>query len=255
MNGQTEYGPLPNTEPLQYLQRQYTASLLGQIAKANASVLSTLNVSLKHDLPIPVSSKMTLERLAELGSKTPDLAWPIFSAFWAELTAEGRPPIMFAIDGVGHIMRPSAYLTPELKPIHAHDLAMVRHFVDHLSGARALPNGGVVLAAATASNNPANPSLEFAIEQNEARQASATDIPQWNPYKVIDQRVAQSLSGVDVLRLKGLSKDEARSIMEYYAASGLVRRTVNAPFVSEKWTLAGNGIIGELERNAVKFRI
>lgn len=59
----------------------------------------------------------------------------------------------------------------------------------------------------------------------------------------------------DVIKVGGLSKEEARSIMEYYAESGLLRHQVNDGFVSEKWSLAGMGNIGELERSSVRLRI
>jgi small subunit ribosomal protein S29 len=60
---------------------------------------------------------------------------------------------------------------------------------------------------------------------------------------------------LDVIHVGGLSKDEARSIMEYYAESGMLRHQVNDGFVSEKWSLAGMGNIGELERASVRARV
>lgn len=49
---------------------------------------------------------------------------------------------MMTLDGLSHIMRPTAYLDRSVKPIHAHDFALVKHFLDYLSGQKALPNGG-----------------------------------------------------------------------------------------------------------------
>ena len=65
----------------------------------------------------------------------------------------------------------------------------------------------------------------------------------------------RSLAGVGVLRLRGLSKDEARAVMDYYAKSGMMRHTANETLLGEKWTLSGGGIIGELERNSVMWRL
>ena len=59
----------------------------------------------------------------------------------------------------------------------------------------------------------------------------------------------------NVIKVGGLSKEEARSIMEYYAESGMLRAKVDDGFVSEKWSLAGMGNIGELERASVRLRI
>ena len=55
-------------------------------------------------------------------------------------------------------------------------------------------------------------------------------------------------------KVQGLSKVEARGVMEYYARSGMMRAAVTERLVSEKWSLAGNGIVGELEKAAVMTR-
>lgn len=151
-------------------------------------------------------------------------------------------------------MRNSEYLSTEVEPIHAHDLTIIRHFVDHLSGNATLPNGGIVLAATTGSNSPANPSLDYSIKCAIARKNTPDNLPLWNPYKEGDSRVMDALKDVGVLEVSGISKDEARSIMEYYAQSGLLRAKVDQNFVSEKWSMAGMGNIGELERVSVRMR-
>jgi len=60
--------------------------------------------------------------------------------------------------------------------------------------------------------------------------------------------VYECLKDVKVQEVQGLSKSEARSLMEYWAASGMLRTTVNEYSVSDKWTMAGGGIIAEMER-------
>ena len=170
---------------------------------------------------------------------------------------------MLAMDGLAHIMRDSEYLSAELKPIHSHDLTLVRHFVDHLSGHKSLPNGGIVLAATSQSNAPANAALDHSVQVAEQLQRDPNNVPRFNEYTKVDQRSMDSLkdlrnaaaSGLDVINVGGLSKDEARSIMEYYAESGMLRAKVDDGFVSEKWSLAGMGNIGELERASVRQRI
>jgi len=59
----------------------------------------------------------------------------------------------------------------------------------------------------------------------------------------------------DIVDVGGLTKEEARSIMEYYAESGMLRHQVNEGFVTEKWSLAGMGNIGELEKASVRMRL
>ncbi len=71
-------------------------------------------------------------------AKEADNAWPIFQALWQELTLEGhgRPPILFCLDGLSHIMKVSDYRSPAFELIHSHDLALVKLFNDCLSGAQ-----------------------------------------------------------------------------------------------------------------------
>lgn len=254
MNAHTEYGPLPGSQPMQYTQDMYTANLLSQILKANPQ-LAGMEVKASHDLPQSLPPKAKLKQLIDMGILDPEASWPVFTALWKELTQPGRPSIMLALDGLSHIMRNSEYMSAEVKPIHSHDLTLIRHFVDHLSGKSTLPNGGMILAATSGSNSPKSEAAEFSIQCAEARRYNPEAMPQWNPYRNADQRVLECMKDVDVLKLQGLSKEEARAIMEYYAESGMLRAKVDAGFVSEKWSLAGMGIIGELERTTVRMRV
>jgi small subunit ribosomal protein S29 len=83
----------------------------------------------------------------------------------------------------------------------------------------------------------------------------AEPMPKWNPYAPFDDRVGKSLEGVEAHKVEGLSKTEAKGLMEYYAMSGVLRNSVTERLVSEKWSLSGGGIIGELERATVRTRI
>ena len=127
---------------------------------------------------------------------------------------------------------------------------------------RNCPMAEIVLAATSQSNAPTSPALDFYIQVAEARQKSPDSVLEWDPYKRVDMRVMDALqqlkgndNAFDVLKVGGLSKDEARSIMEYYAESGLLRHRVHDRFVAEKWSLAGMGNIGELERASVRARV
>lgn len=42
--------------------------------------------------------------------------------------------------------------------------------------------------------------------------------------------------------------------MEYFAQSGILREQVNDNWVGEKWSLAGGGVVGELERLGRRLR-
>jgi len=324
-NAHTEYAPVQGSDPTTYTQNAYAAALLTKLSKANKAVFSQLQLTLKHDLPIPVQSNISLDRFCDLGARDPEIAWPFWEALWSEITApsgEGakrRPPVLLAMDNLSHVMKESEYLSQEVKKIHAHDLLMVSSFIDCLSGTKPLPNGGLILAAMAESGRPRNKALDFAIQRNEALQhpdtkrvedkliqhlqtalehfdfgttttthihplldrwgslsqreiedkipsdtASAITAllreldtlplrtPRWDPYIPLDTRVLTALEGVHIQRLRGLTKDEARGVLEYYAASGLLRKAVTDKVVAENWTLSGGGIVGELEKAAVR---
>lgn len=262
-NAQTAYQPVTAKDGAQvYIQPTFTAKLLQNIANANRELLSQLRLSKEHSLPMPVQSNISLDRFVELGARDPDLAYPIWQALWEELRtpsnaqAEGqqRPPVLFTLDGLNHIMRNSAYLDADVKPIHAHDLALVRDFTRLMTAdATELPNGAMILAATTESNRIAAPTLDFQIAARLAEQGSGK-APKRDPYFAHDARVEAALVKALILRVEGLSRRGAKAIMEYYARSGMLRSTVTDGLVSEKWVLAGGGIVGQLERASVRAR-
>jgi len=225
---------------------------------------------------------MTLEELARLGVEDPSISWPVFQALWAELTATApaineqqfkpRPPMVITVDGLAHWMMDSKYRSAEFKPIHAHDLVFVKHFLSLLrpGGAQpTLPNGGLLLYSTSASNNPTVYTFNVALKQMEARQAgvdpSSPDFPRPDPYAAVDQRVLELFDGakptspkegaLELQTLGGLTREEARGFMEYFALSGILRERVTEEWVGEKWSLAGGGIIGELEKMGRRLRV
>ena len=236
------------------MQPHYTAQLLSAIGKANHAVLSNLQLSQKHSLPIPVQENISLARFCELGARDPDIAWPFYQALWKELQSPGRPPIVFTLDAINHVMKETVYLDADMHNIHAHDLALVDHFVSLLSGKEKLANGGAVLGAGSNSNRPGVAAFDFALEKGQAV-AEGREKPVWDPYVSVDRRVFDVMDGVDVWKLDGLTKEEAKGVMEYYARSGLLRHTVDERLVGEKWTLSGGGIIGMLEKASVQLRV
>lgn len=260
-NAMNDYAAIPGTNPTLWSQNSYTANWLGQIGKANNAVLQNIKMSNKdHNLPIPVQGNITLARLCELGARDPDVAWPVFQAFWTELTAAKNPPVLVCLDSLSNIMQNSFYRAPDYSLIHSHDLAIVRHFVDLLSGTKKLPNGGAILAATSRSHAPISKSMELALKQASEKAALAEgwtgNLTVRDPFeKAYDARADAVLQSIGVMKLKGLSKAEARGLMEYWAKSGVLRSRVDEDTVAEKWALAGNGIVGEIQRGALWMRI
>ncbi len=233
------------------MQHAYALKMIQNLRKANQKVLEQLKSVRPHpDLAqhLPVGSPLSQ---LTANAKEADNAWPLFQALWQELTLEGhgRPPILFCLDGLSHIMKVSDYRSPAFERIHSHDLALVKLFNDCLSGAgKMLPNGGVVLGATSRGNAPRSASMDLALAQREAEQ-KGLEVPQSDPYfRHYDARVEAVLKSVQVMDVQAVSKGEARAVLEYWAASGLLRDTVDEKTVSEKWTIGGNGILGEMER-------
>ncbi|OJD11680.1 hypothetical protein AJ78_07595 [Emergomyces pasteurianus Ep9510] len=276
--GHTAYAP-STTNPRHYVQKDAVAQLLQRMVTANAPVLSKLHISQKHlNLKVPIRPEMTLEHLAKLGIDDAAHAWSIFQALWSELTAieaaadlEGqkpfapRPPMLITVDGLTHWMMNSKYRTAEYEIIHAHDLALVNHFLSLLSSnhpSQSLPNGGLLLFSTSTSNTPTIYSFEVLLEQLAARTAGiprdSPEFPTVDLYRRPDPRVLalfDDAKDLMVQKLNGLSKEDSKGLLEYFALSGILREKVTEEFVSEKWTLSGMGIVGELEKLGRRVRI
>ena len=224
------------------------------MSRANP-VLQSIQLSkppAQDEIPISVRPNTSLSNLALLGAKEPEVAWPIFELLFRELTLPGRPPLLLCMDGLAHAMRNSHYISNTYQPIHAHQFTLIKWFLDHLSGASTLPNAGLVLASTSQSNCPTVPTLSLALDQLESKVPVQTD-----PYAKYDERVLGVFANndVDVKRMGGLTREEARTLMEYWALSGLLRERVDDGFVSEKWCLSGGGCVGELERSVMRMRL
>ena len=282
--GHTTYTPISDTNPTLYAQGDATAALLTRVINSNKDVLSGLKVSREHpSLGSAVKPGMKLTELVNMGTADRAIAWPVFQALWTELTAtspapglekhfQARPPILVTVDGLAHWMKYTEYRTPEFEPIHAHDLAFVNHFLSLLKpGAEkpSLPNGGALVYALSTSNKPHVYALDVALKQVEARKAGvdpkSPEFPQPDPYTYTDKRVIDAFNApkpknakdgaLEVQTLGGLTREETRGYMEYFARSGIMREKVSDESVSEKWTLAAGGVIGELEKLGKRVRI
>ncbi|KAL9597407.1 MAG: hypothetical protein Q9219_005160 [cf. Caloplaca sp. 3 TL-2023] len=264
--GHTPYGPLPSSVPTQYIQPEYYSRLLRQISTANphlAKVQLSQNPS-QTSIPIPIPPNISLARLAGLGAQDSEIAYQIFDLLTTEILAPGRPPVLLGLDGLAHAMQPgTSYTAPNLKPIHPHDLTILNWYFSFLSGKADLPNGGIVMAATSQSNAPRIPALDVALSQMEGDRTTRAGqvVPKKEkiPLMRYDERVFETLyrdrGGINVQRVEGLSREEARGLVEYWARSGLVRERVSEGFVGEKWTLSGGGVVGELERAVVRMRV
>lgn len=237
-----------------FTQPKYIASILGNIAKSNAPVLDALSCKLEHQLAIPIQSNISLLRLCEMGAQDSNNAWPIYQALWRELMVPGRPPVLFSLDGFNHIMQNSEYRSPTNEPVHAHDLAIVKQFLDFLTGQVELPNGGAILAATSRSHAKKPISMELYLRQQIQRQEGHEEEPRDPWCRDYDKRVDELLNrGVEVFKLEGLTRKETRGYLEYWARSGLLTRRINEAYVGEVWALSGHGLIGQMERAGLQM--
>jgi small subunit ribosomal protein S29 len=78
------------------------------------------------------------------------------------------------------------------------------------------------------------------------------------PYRKVDQRVLNMLGGSEettVQTLRGLSRDEARGLLEYFARSGILKESITEAAVGEKWSLSGGGVVGEMANLGKRVRV
>jgi small subunit ribosomal protein S29 len=252
----TDYAPIPDTNPQQWMQPVYALKLMQNIRNANRALLDRVYTTRSYEeFTNPVAQGATLNALIE-SARESEQAWPVFSALWHELTLKSddnpRPPLLLAMDGLAFAMRLSDYRNPAFERIHSHDLAIVRMFTDLLSGKKALPSGGAVVAA-TCRSHARNPSMDLALSRQLARQRGVheDELPMRDPFSTSYDPATDEVmegTGLRVLDVRAVTRAEARALMEYWAASGMLRATVNEREVTDKWQTGGNGIIGEMER-------
>jgi small subunit ribosomal protein S29 len=251
-----------------YIQPHLTQLLLQRAVSSNESILKSLRLNHDHGKPLTLGSNATLYDLAQLGARDFHLSWPAWQALFKELSVSGanaRPPVLIAADGVDHWMGPTLYRNREHKPIHAHQLSLVKQFVNLLFSTSApdapstFANGGMILFSTSASNSPAYPTFELLLSQvravqNHHIQPSSADFPVPKPYSNPDEHVlslsafATAPENVQLTDLTGLSREESRGYLEYFAKSGLLHQRVTDVFVSEMRGLSGGGVVGELAR-------
>jgi small subunit ribosomal protein S29 len=225
-----------------------------------------LKVSHRHKIPgESIKAGTSLRDLALIGARDQNLAWQVWKAFWKELTQPADttktrpPPVLIAIDGLYHWMGPSKYRSAEFELIHAHEFVSMLFCRPSASN---LANGGMILAATSGSNSPNFPDFRLLLRQLSGR-ASGLDVtdqdfPMPEPYRKVDQRVLNMLGGSEettVRTLRGLSRDEARGLLEYFARSGVLKENITEATVGEKWTLSGGGVIGEMANLSKRVRV
>ena len=244
-----------------YIQPHLTQLLLTRAAYSNDSVLA--NLSLKNPLPpsIRLRKSATLKDLAVLGADDHTIAYPVWQAFWRELNASGRPPILLAVDGADHWMGPTKYRGPDYEVLHAHQFALIKQFTELLFSRTPLANGGMVLFSTSGSNTPSYPTFNLLMNQLRARQAgvalTAPEFPMPKPFSRPDTRVLDLFAGSEDVRLldvQGLSTAEVKGLLEYFAHSGLVQDHITESKVAEYRALSGGGLVGELARLGRRLR-
>lgn len=272
--GTSGYAPLAGSNPTQYVQKDVTVLMLGRIANGNKDVLSKLHISQPHPGLKSVQSEMSLYDLATAGIRQPEQAWSVFKALWSEMTAteaaagvelaqpfKARPPMMVTVDSIQHWMLNTQYRSADFELIHAHDFTIVDHFLS-LAKPSSLPNGGLIFYATSKSVSTVR-SVQISLDQIAARhagiEATSPEFPLPGPYEKLDDRVLSFFrnngKNLKIVNIGNLNKDETRGLLEYYALSGILRENVNETTVGEKWSMAGGGVIAELQRMGKRLRV
>lgn len=196
-----------------YSHSAYTATLLSRIRDANLAVLDGLKVSQSYPgLRGRVTDGIALSELCEIGAIDPSAASAVFTILMEELTKPSseqypRPQLMFTMDGLPFTMQDTKYRSPSYEHIPAHHFQLVRFFHDVLSGKRALPNGGAVLAATSATNSPKTHDVEYAISTLEYSQQWESLLPTKFESRAHDPELNQEL-----LRLSMSAQNETKGV-------------------------------------------
>jgi small subunit ribosomal protein S29 len=78
------------------------------------------------------------------------------------------------------------------------------------------------------------------------------------PYRKVDQRVLNLLGESEdttLQTLQGLSREEVRGLLEYFARSGILKERITEAAVGEKWSLSGGGVVGEIAKLSKRVRV
>ncbi|KAA8893525.1 mitochondrial ribosomal death-associated protein 3-domain-containing protein [Sphaerosporella brunnea] len=226
-----------------WAQREYTRTLLNQIANANRGVLKNLTLSKayklrNHDFP----ADFDLLHFCKVGSDDSAVSHEVFTVLLEELSQQGRLPVLFTLDSLNFMMRESEYRDPDFNIIHAHDLALPRYFIEYLNGTRKFAKG-LVIGATSAAGAPRTDALEYAL--------NGWKLP---VYSNLDERIAPSIKGAEVIKVGAMEKNEAKSLLEYCRESGLLREPtrLDEEKVAQRYTLS-SGLPKELVAGCVRL--
>lgn len=225
-------------------QDTYLAELLSRTASANKNVLQLLNTSKsyafdRHSLP----ANSTLHKLLEIGAADPVVAQAVFESFLDELSLDGRPSVLIALDNMSIATLPTQYRDAELKAIHPFDLEILKWFTTYLNGTKTLKNGAVM---ASTSSIPACKPRALQIALNHSRPL---------PFEEVDPRIATAISGAKIVRVSSYTQAEISSVVQYYASAGIIKTSLAE--VSESYakqrSLMGGAIGREVFRSCLKM--
>lgn len=267
VNNTSSYAPLRMSEGdamQMYTQPHLIQLLLQRALNSNESVLQRLKLNHAHKT-LALKPNATLFDLVQHGATDFHLAAITWRALYKELTEPGdnaRPPVLVAADGVDHWMGPTQYRNSEHNIIHAHQFSLIKRLVNLLFKPDMKPpflSGGMVLFATSGSNTRAYTSFELLLSQMRAAQydglsPSSPGFPVPLPYSNPDEHVmslsapATQPGNVNLMTLKGLSREESKGYLEYFAKSGLLHKRITEQFVGEMRGLSGGGVVGELAK-------
>ena len=250
-----------------YIQPHLTQLLLQRAVASNETVLKSLVLNQTHSDTLNLKKNATLYDLAQLGAQDFHVSWPAWQALHKEFSEPGanrRPPVLVAADGIDHWMGPALYRNSEHNLIHAHQFSLIKQFVNMLFSPTedetpSFASGGMVLFSTSRSSSPSHPTFDLLLSQmravrTEHKPPKTAEFPLPKPYSKPDERVlslsvsATAPDHVHLTDLKGLSREESRGYLEYFARSGLLHQRVTDGFVSEMRGLSGGGVVGELAR-------
>lgn len=228
-----------STTPV-FNQPAHAKTLMTKIAKANASVLSSLTTSkpLSYDLPgskqLKFAQGTPLYNLLRVDSRL-NRNCEVLADFFAELSAQSEVPVLFTCDdfNVFSHHQYSANRDTENKPIYHGDLLIPKLFLDYFSGEKVFQKGAVIASLSSYKNGYTIPH-----GLNEAAPNAYAKPEDYDP--VLAGKLRNN-GGVKKLEVKPFTFGETKTMLEYYDNASILHEPVTEAFVQEKYLLSGNG--------------
>ncbi|WVN87579.1 uncharacterized protein L203_102762 [Cryptococcus depauperatus CBS 7841] len=182
----------------------------------------------------------SLTSLIQLGAKDDRVAVQVFDEVMNVLEKQTQFPVLWAIDEIQTLFKPSKYRAPDYSPLEPYDLSIPRLVLDMIAGRRSFSKGAILTALSY--NSPSDlpsPSLLSTLDL-----PSTQPITPYTPLNQYHVSHAKNLTPIPVPPCMAL--EEAGGLFDLYARKGWTKGAGDELFMQS--FVASQGNPGEIER-------